>query len=458
MLERLNDRKTYADILDLLPVGLLIIDSEGTIIFANRTSQKFNGLSWDEMVGRTVQEMQEEDYFAPAASLLTLRSKKVENVIQVLKNNRKLLVFSYPLFDDDGELMYVVTLATDVNEQILLKQQLEEKEDIARSYAAPVLDESEDNPAFHSRKMEKIDRMIRKVADSDINILLTGESGVGKTFWARRIHEASGRADKNFLTINCSAIPEQLLESELFGYEKGAFTGASEKGKKGLFEVADHGTIFLDEIGELSPAMQVKLLQVLQDREIRHIGGSKTIPVDFRLITATNQDLQAMIESRGFREDLYYRLNGFNIRIPSLRERPEDIPLLAFSFLDRYNEKNHSEKKLSQRILSAFRKYPWPGNIRELEHVIESACILSEYEVITFDDLPENFHYLAPNYDSLPRKSSEIPPLQETLEIVEADLVCRAYEKTKNSYETAKLLRISQASAWRKIQKYCGTM
>lgn len=460
MQQQIGFTKLYTDILDLLPGGVMIIDRNGAILFVNRASEQFNQVDREKLIGRKIVDLQKENFFKPAASLLTLKSGKVESVIQNLRNKKKLLVFSYPIFDDSGNILYVITLSTDVTEQLRLQQQLEEKERIIQLYSERFslhISDEEKRLTFHSKEMEKVHSLISKTASTDINILLTGESGVGKTFWAKQIHNLSSRANEAFVTINCSTIPESLLESELFGYESGAFTGALSKGKIGLFETANRGTIFLDEIGELPHHVQIKLLQVLQDREIRRIGGSKSIPVDFRLITATNQDLQNMIKEKTFREDLYYRLNGFSIHIPALRERPEDIVPLSIFFLKQYNQTHNDIKKLSHDTLHIFQQYPWPGNIRELEHVLESACVISEYEMITYEDLPDNFRHLNPSYN-LNIFDKKKPSLQEALEIVEADLVRKAYEKTKTSYGVAEQLKISQATAWRKIQKYCDNV
>lgn len=458
----IDNKKWYENILDSMHDGILIVDKMGKIKYVNKASLKFNDVTKEEFLGKNVEDLEKANYFKPSASLLALKSGKIESIIQNVKNSKKLMVFAYPIYGINNKITHVLTVSSDVTEHLNLRQQLEEKQDIINYYSRYLMNDSniKDHlgPKFISNKMEKVQFLLSKVSNTDINVLFTGESGVGKTFFARRIHENSSRSKRPFIIINCSTIPESLLESELFGYESGTFTGASHKGKIGLFEAADGGTILLDEIGELPLLAQIKLLQVIQDREIRRIGSDKAIPVDFRLITATNQNLKSMIQLKTFREDLYYRLSGLEVRIPALRERPEDIPYSVFYFLNEYNRKHLKNKTFSQHILDMFQVYPWSGNMRELEHVIECACIISEYDMIIVDDLPEDLKFLDSISSLQAKYCQEIPSLSKALEIVESDLVRRAYEKYHNSYKVAEILQISQASAWRKIKKHCSVI
>ncbi len=239
-----------------------------------------------------------------------------------------------------------------------------------------------------SGKMKGIFQLIERVAGTGSTIVISGESGTGKELIARAIHYNSGRGDRSFVSINCGALPDELLESELFGHMKGSFTGAVAL-KKGLFEVADKGTIFLDEIGETTPAMQIKLLRVLQERVIRRVGGTEEIPVDVRVITATNQDLEKMVREKTFREDLFYRINVIPIRMPALREKPEDIPALAEHFLEKYKAAmGKSLHAISEEAMERLEAYAWPGNVRELENVIERAVALESGSVVQADSLP----------------------------------------------------------------------
>jgi len=239
-----------------------------------------------------------------------------------------------------------------------------------------------------SGKMKAIFQLIERVAGTGSTIVISGESGTGKELIARAIHYNSGRGDRSFVSINCGALPDELLESELFGHMKGSFTGAVAT-KKGLFEVADGGTIFLDEIGETTPAMQIKLLRVLQERVIRRVGGTEEIPVDVRVITATNQDLEKMVREKTFREDLFYRINVIPIRMPALREKPEDVPALAEHFLEKYKATmGKALRGISEEAMERLEAYPWPGNVRELENVIERAVALEPGSLIQADSLP----------------------------------------------------------------------
>lgn len=328
-------------------------------------------------------------------------------------------------------------------ENILLKKQLKDRAVF-------------DNIVGKSEKIEKVFELVRKVSDSMSNILIYGDSGTGKELIARAIHFNSRKKDKPFVTINCGALPEGLLESELFGHMKGSFTGAVFN-KEGLFEVANGGTIFLDEVGETSPAIQVKLLRVLQDKEFKRVGGTKEIKVDVRIITATNRDLSKAVSEGKFREDLYYRLNVIPITLPPLRERTDDIPLLADHFLNKFNKAlNKSVKGFSQTTMELFRNYEWRGNVRELENVIERAVALSNSEIITPEYLPDILR------DSS-RSSSAIPVNipQEGLDLegligdIEKELLLKALEKTNwIKKDAAKLLHLNFRSFRYRLDKY----
>ncbi len=318
----------------------------------------------------------------------------------------------------------------------------------------------EDNLSFgnmigKSKGMLKVYSLVKKVADTIANILITGESGTGKELVARAIHENSSRKDKSFVVINCGGIPENLLESELFGYMKGSFSGATAD-KAGLFEVAHKGTIFLDEIGELPPFLQVKLLRVVQEKTFRRIGGAEDIKVDVRIISATNQDLEQKVKNGAFREDLYYRLNVIPVKIPPLRERNEDIPLLTSYFIEKYSKEFKKEiKKISPYAIQLLMKYPFPGNVRELENIIERSVALETTNII----LPENLVMPgAGRIDEDAGLSAGIPEegvnLNDELARVERLLIKKALQKTNGSKtKAAKLLNISFDSLRYRLEK-----
>ena len=295
-----------------------------------------------------------------------------------------------------------------------------------------------------SSGMHKVYDMIRQVAPTPATVLITGESGTGKELIARAIHYSSPRVAEPFVTINCGAIPENLLESELFGYVKGAFTGA-DKSRAGFFQTADNGTIFLDEISETSLSMQVKLLRALQEKEIRMLGSSKNIPVDVRIISATNKNLEKLIENNLFREDLYYRLNVISINVPPLRSRKEDITILAKIFLEKYSESfGKSPVSLSERAVLALRQYNWPGNVRELENLMQRLVILSRGSAIDVIDLPENMHFSA-RYGTGEFKSLE--------EIQNEHILFILKHTGDNKTRAAKILGIDRKTLREKIQR-----
>jgi DNA-binding NtrC family response regulator len=307
----------------------------------------------------------------------------------------------------------------------------------------------------NSQQMQEIFELIKRVAPTNANILIQGESGTGKSKIAKTIHDLSDRTHAPFIPVNCATIPEQLLESELFGYEKGAFTGATAS-RKGKFEAADGGTIFLDEIGEISPAFQAKLLQVTQDKMFIPVGSNKIKQVDVRIIAATNKDLKKMVEKGDFREDLYYRLNIVDIYVPSLRERKEDIPLLIETFLDRRRKKTQKNYHISKELMDILVDYNWPGNVRELENAIERAVVLARDEQLSIDDFPReireykkenliNDNELFDNEKSLPEKLKEI----------EKKLILKALDDALGQpASAAKKLGISRQSLMYKMNKF----
>jgi transcriptional regulator with PAS, ATPase and Fis domain len=305
-------------------------------------------------------------------------------------------------------------------------------------------------------RMQKIFRFVSKIAPTESAVLITGESGTGKELLARSIHFQSPRAHRPILAINCGALPENLLESELFGHVRGAFTGAATD-KKGLFEQADGGTLFLDEVGELSLPSQVKLLRALQDGEVRRVGSNTSIKVDVRIISATNRDLRRAMEGNEFREDLYYRLNVFQIEVPPLRERREDIPLLAGFFLDRFSGKmKKAIRGFSEEAQFLLMHYSYPGNVRELENAVQRAVALAEDDVIHPEDLPPRMREVEKPQIEGPAGSTEIPD-GLTLEDVESMYIRRTVEKTGgNLSRAAKSLGISRSTLWRKLKKIEG--
>jgi PAS domain S-box-containing protein len=449
--------KNLYNIIECSYDGIYITDGEANTIFLNKAYEKITGMKKKEMLGNNMKYLEKNNCISKSATLLVLNSKKSITIEQKFKTGKNVLVSSNPIFDEDGNIIMVVTNVRDVTDLYELKEQLEKKEKLAEKYYSQVeamrrhlLDFSD--IIAQDENMLKILEMAKKVAKVDTTVLLLGETGVGKEEIAKYVHKNSKRYNKSFIKINCGAIPENLIESELFGYEKGAFTGANKEGKIGLFELADCGTIFLDEVGELPLDMQVKLLRVLQEDEIKRVGGIKTIKVDVRIIAATNRDLEDMVSKKTFREDLYYRLNVIPITIIPLRERKKDIEPLIMHFLHIFNKKYSFNKNISSGAMEHLKKYSWPGNVRELKNIIERAVIMATEDKIFSDDLSvkndRNNNELG--LDIINKKRT----LKEAVENIEETLIKNAFEKHGNVRDAAKDLGIDASTFVRKRKKY----
>ena len=357
-----------------------------------------------------------------------------------------------PLLDSSVQVITIV--CSMIAQAVRLRQEMaEEKQALVdeNSRLKNVIKESyqPSNIIGKSHAMRALYDLVAQVAPSDTSVLIRGESGTGKEMIAQALHYSSPRAENAFVKVNCAALPETVIESELFGHEKGAFTGAIAT-RKGRFELADTGTIFLDEIGDLSPAMQVKLLRVLQEREIERVGGNRTIKIDVRIITATNRHLEDLLHSGQFREDLYYRLNVFPLHLPPLRERKSDILLLADHFIEKYNKKSRkSVKRIATSAINLLMSYHWPGNVRELENVIERSVLLASNDVILGIHLPPSLQ----SAESTGTASSAT--LEETVSRVERELILDALKSSKGNYsKAAKTLGITERIMGLRIKKY----
>lgn len=330
---------------------------------------------------------------------------------------------------------------------MVIKNKLDEREEEGR--------ESFSNLIGKSKQMQEVYELIAKIAKKDVTVLILGESGVGKEMVAKAIHQNSQRKDGPFIKVNCAALPDQLLESELFGYEKGAFTGAGRQ-KKGMFELADGGTIFLDEIGDMSLATQAKILRVLQEHEFQRLGGEETIRVNVRVLAATNIDIQQAIERGKFREDLYYRLNVVRINMPPLRERPEDIPLLTNEFIKEYNQKHNKEiNGVAPDAMRLLMSYDWPGNVRELKNICEQAVVLNDSNVITAADLPVEIRGKGFNLNVNQSNQSLKDITKNLTSEIERKIITETLEETGwNRNETAQKLGITPRTLYNKIKEY----
>ncbi len=354
----------------------------------------------------------------------------------------------------DSDLQVLSVVCSMIAQGVKLRQNVEEERQVLMEENSRLKSEilekfRPSNIIGRSHVMQEVFDLIAQVSQSDATVLVRGESGTGKELIAQAIHFNSKRADKPFIKVNCAALPDTVIESELFGHEKGAFTGAIAT-RKGRFEMADGGTLFLDEIGDLSPTTQVKLLRVLQEKEIERVGGSKTIKIDVRIITATNRNLEEALIQNTFREDLYYRLNVFPLHLPPLRERKSDILLLADTFIDKYNSRNGKHiKRISTSAINALMIYHWPGNVRELENVIERAVLLASSDVIMAHHLPPSLQ-TAETSGTAPTAT-----LQDTMDRVEKELILDALKSTKGNYsKAATILGITERIMGLRIRKY----
>ena len=351
---------------------IFVTDEQGIVVRVNSTCERHYQLAAEELVGKHVKELQKDGIFYPSATLEVIEKKRPIELVQTTKSGEYLHVRTRPVFDDEGNLRRVISYSRDLTELYQLRQKVEEMDNQLKTYKKELRETYEhEGLIFKSLAMQKIVDTIKKVSVVDSTVLVLGETGVGKSRLVRHLHEVSHRKHESFYEINCAALPTNLIESELFGYSGGSFTGANREGKKGLLESAHKGTLFLDEIGEMPLEIQAKLLQVLQEKTFRPIGGRELKKVDVRIVAATNRDLSEMVKQGTFRKDLYYRLNVIPIAIPPLRERTEDILPLIYHYLQHFNKKYGRDVKLAPSTLQMFVGYPWEGNNREIENVIE---------------------------------------------------------------------------------------
>ncbi|MBN6185375.1 sigma 54-interacting transcriptional regulator [Aneurinibacillus sp. BA2021] len=445
-------------ILDSSLDEIFITDGAGKTLFVNSAGEALYGVKRSQLIGKHVSELERNGLFSPALYPLVKERKEKVSMIQRTKAGKTVHVIANPMLDAEGEITSIIFNSRDITEIRHLKEKIERSETIVQTYKS----ELEELQSFHeppadiiavSPNMRKIMKMINKIAAVDSTILITGESGVGKGVFAKNIHHKSLRKDGPFVHINCGAIPEALIESELFGYDSGAFTGAKKEGKKGVIEQANGGTLFLDEIAEMPLHLQVKLLKVLQDRKIDPVGSTKSIDMDVRIIAATNKNIKGLVETGQFREDLFYRLHVVPIHIPPLRTRPEDVSYLIDHFLQKYNEKYGLAIGVSLEAENALIHHSWPGNVRELENAIERLVVTCEENIITVHDLPEDILYKEVSNEPIV-KVTDICSLKQAQEEMEKQLIRMAYEINTSSYKVADMLGINQSTASRKIQKY----
>lgn len=432
-----------------------VTDEKGIVLRVSHSYEKHYNLKKEEIIGKSVYELEEMGFFKPSVTAVVLEKKVNITIIQKNRQGEDILTTGVPVFDKKGNLEYVVSFnSIHIAGVTSLQRQYERLNEMMKEYNQEVnklrlRDLREKRFISKSKSMEIISELISQIADTNASVLITGETGVGKSMIAKLIHESSNRSEGPFVEINCGTIPESLIESELFGYEKGSFTGANSKGKIGKIELAKGGTLFLDEIGELSLNMQIKFLQVIQEKMITRVGGLTKIGIDFRLITATNRELEQDIQKGVFREDLFYRLNVIPIHIPPLRERKEDILPLIINFLDRFNSQYGRNVKLSADALQILERQTWPGNIRQVENLIERLVVTAREECVVKEELPADLE-LEIMEQPLDMKGT----LKELVENYERKIFLGIFKEHQTSVSVGKALGISQTTAARKLRKY----
>jgi len=438
--------------------GIWICDGQGRILRCNPAAERMNGIKVSDYIGQFVDSLVTHGVIKDkTVTSEVLRHKRQVTMMQEVRTTgKKLLVTGSPIFDGSGNVVLVVTNDRDITELDNLRHQLLEKEARAQRYESELLKRDLEKSATYevvgnSPLVRGMLAAASHVAPFKTTVLLTGESGTGKGLLANAIHRLSGRHGKPFTRIDCGAIPATLFESELFGYEGGAFTGAKAGGKIGLLELADQGTIFLDEIALIPMEVQHKLLRFLEKGEMIRVGGSGSIRVSARVVTATNLDLEVEVAAGRFREDLYYRINVVPIHVPSLKERAEDIPLLAGHFLKRFNKKHGNAKEISAPVLENLMQYDWPGNVRELENLLERLVVMSRGHVIELVDLPSKMIRRVSQMDAgaqLARGNN----LKNAVREFEQAMITLALAKYGTQARAAEVLGVSQATVARKKQ------
>lgn len=463
LINRVNDLLKEIDaIIDYSDDWLFIADGNGIALRVKAAYEKDFGMRVEDVVGKSVEQLENEDAFHPSVTSMVLKKKKPQAVMQVQRDGRKLLATGTPVFNDDGGIFRVIVNVRDITHLNDLKNKLEEAERLKELYYKEIIalqlsTFGNSDIICSSPQMAMLLKIAKKVAATDSTVLITGETGVGKGLIAKYIHECSDRKDHPFVVINCGAIPENLLESELFGYVRGAFSGAHDQGKIGKMELADKGTLFFDEISELPLNLQVKLLQAIQEQVINRVGDTRDIKLDIRFIAATNRNLLEMVKNKQFREDLYFRINVVPLEVPPLRSRVEDIEPLARFFLEKATKKYSINKKIDSEVFESLRWYNWPGNVRELENLIERLCIVTEAELIQKYHLPPEINCETDEPTDMSNfLPSPIPmtTLEKAKEALEVKMLRQALAQYKSTYKIAKLLGVNQSTVVRKIKKY----
>ncbi|MDV9595192.1 sigma 54-interacting transcriptional regulator [Clostridioides difficile] len=473
------DLEFYQKILEASHDEICVSDDKGIIIYCNKAFEENYGLKKEDILGKNVSFLEDSGYSTKSPIPIVLKTKTKFSLEQDTQTGKKLIITATPIFDENGHLEFTVENCRDITELNNIKNKLEDTKKQVKKYKSEVETlyrtalRIEDTVIMDGIVMRPIINTVNHVSKTDVSVLLLGESGTGKSSLARYIHHNSNRSNGPFITINCATISPQLLESELFGYTSGAFTGASTKGKVGLVELANGGTLFLDEIGDIPQNLQAKFLQLIQDRTFTPVGSLKNKKVYIRIISATNVDLVSKVKEKKFREDLYYRLNVIEIKLPPLRERRDNLVEIIKYYFNRYSSDFNLNKTISKEAMDAIANYRFPGNIRELQNIIQKILLTCTDNHITIDDLPniltKNIHItnngnkthisqinkvIISDSKSTNYKNKNFDTL---IKEYEKNIILDAYEKFGSSYKVAKHLEISQSKANRLIRKYTNT-
>lgn len=468
-------KRFYEVMLDNITDGIYILDDKGNYIYANSPYINWTGISKNTLMTMNVHDFLDNGQIDICISDIVYREKRRVVMFQdvaiyksPVRESFRQLVISSPIFGEDGKVSNILAVCRQLDDMNNFLREASAQETVL---AHVDFQRIKENPSIvaHSRAMREVLRQAAEIANIDASVLITGESGTGKEVVAQHIHDLGRKSKGEMVVLNCAALPENLLESELFGYEKGAFTGALSSGKAGLFEMASGGSLFLDEINSLPLALQGKLLRAVETKTIQRIGSTKSKKVDFRLIAASNEDLLEAVIAKRFRADLYYRINVVPIELPPLRERQEDIIPMALFFLQQYNKKYNKNKELTNETLQAICSYDWPGNVRELKNFVERSVIMSATDQINLTDIgpvaASHGQYCDPETMDRDRKISYFHStadelleqglsLREYMNRCEQAYLTKALQKYKTTYAAAEKLRTSQSGIMRKKKKY----
>jgi PAS domain S-box-containing protein len=431
--------------------GILVTDADANVLLVNQSYVRNTGIRKEDLIGHNMRELINPVWMKNSVALIVAEQRQPASMHHTTQNGKNIMVTGTPIFDRDGNVKKIVINSRDISEIYELREELSKAREMEKIYFRQMMENENaetGNLVITDAKMQEIFSLAARISNFNTTILISGESGVGKDVLAKYIHNGSAlRKNRPFVAVNCGAISENLLESELFGYVEGAFTGAAKGGRPGLIEAANEGTLFLDEIGEMSANLQVKLLRALENRVITRIGAQTQLPVDIRVIAATHRNLKTLVDEGRFREDLYYRLNVVDIEIPPLRERPDDIPVFALRFLHLFNKQYGQDKKITFEVMRELEDYDWPGNVRQLKNVIEHMVVVSYNEYLQLNDLP--WIKESPSVAA----HREEPGLREQLALAERRILSKAKRVYGSSRKMAEALRVDQSTIVRRMKK-----